>query len=345
MRPVYLDYNATTPIDPRVFEAMRPYYLAKVGNAGSRTHVYGQNARDAVDLARGQVAAIIGAKSEEIIFTSGATESNNIALLGLMRHGVKADRRHILASAIEHKAVLEPLGRLREFGFLVELVPVTPGGYVEPDAVRERLRPDTLVVSIMHANNETGVLQPVIEISSLLVGSGALFHTDAAQTFGKEVEVLRRVECDFMSVSGHKIYGPAGIGALYVRRCGSGRTPLTPLMEGGGQEKGLRPGTLPVPLIVGLGRAAELAGQEYQQRNHQAARLKREFLGALKAVDHRINGDLSEHAVPCGQRQLPGGGQRGPHVGFAIANCDLQRGSLHIVRPLPEPCAEIDGSV
>jgi len=145
----------------------------------------------------------------------------------------------------------------------------------------------------MHANNETGVLQPAIEVSGLLVGSGVLFHMDAAQTFGKEVEALRRVQCDFLSISGHKIYGPAGVGALYARRCGSRRLPLKPLMAGGGQEMGLRPGTLPVPLIVGLGRAAELAGQEYQQRNHQAARLKRKFLGALEAVDHRINGDLT----------------------------------------------------
>jgi cysteine desulfurase len=293
MKPIYLDYNATTPIDPRVFEAMRPYYMSEVGNAGSRTHVYGQNARRAVERARAQVAGTLGARPEEIIFTSGATESDNIALLGLMRYGVKVNRKHILASAIEHKAVLEPLGTLREFGFAVELVPVTSGGYVEPDAVRERLRPDTLVVSIMHANNETGVLQPVLEISSLLVGSESFFHVDAAQTFGKEVESLRRAQFDFLSISGHKIHGPAGIGALYVRRRRSQRIPLEPLMVGGGQELGLRPGTLPVPLIVGLGRAAELAAQEYGQRNHQAEKLKRIFLSELEAVDHRINGDLT----------------------------------------------------
>jgi cysteine desulfurase len=293
MKPVYLDYSATPPMDARVFEAMRPYFLTEVGNAGSRTHVYGQKAKNAVDRARRQVAEVLGAKSEEIIFTSGATESDNIALLGLMRHGLKANRRHILASAIEHKAVLEPLSRLRDLGFEVELVPVTAGGYIEPDAVRERLRPDTLVVSVMHANNETGVLQPVLEVSHLLAGSAVLFHTDAAQTFGKEVETLRQGRFDLVSISGHKIQGPMGVGALYVRRPKSGRTPLEPIMVGGGQELGLRPGTLPVALIVGLGRAAELAAREHQQRNDEAEKLKREFLVELQGVDHRINGDLT----------------------------------------------------
>jgi cysteine desulfurase len=293
MKPIYLDYSATAPMDPRVFEAMRPYFLTDVGNAGSRTHVYGRKARNAVDRARGQVAEVLGAKPEEIIFTSGATESDNIALLGLMRHALKTNRRHILASSIEHEAVLEPLGRLRDLGFEIELVPVTAGGYIEPDAVRERLRPDTLVVSIMHANNETGVLQPVVEVSRLLAESGVLFHTDAAQTFGKEVESLRQGCFDFVSMSGHKIQGPVGIGALYVRRRGSGRTPLEPIMLGGDQEMGRRPGTLPVALIVGFGRAAELAALEHQQRNDEAEKLKRAFLVQLQRVDLRINGDLT----------------------------------------------------
>jgi cysteine desulfurase len=293
MKPIYLDYNATTPLDPRVFEAMRPYYSTAVGNAGSRTHLYGQKAKEAIDRARAQVAALIGVKAEEIIFTSGATESNNLVLLGLIPYGADCSRRHILATCIEHKSVLEPLNRLRAFGFEVELLPVTAGGFVEPDTVHRRLRPDTLLVTMMHANNETGVLQPVVEISDWLAESGVLFHVDAAQTFGKEVDALRTAQCDFLSISAHKIFGPAGVGALYVRRRGSRRTPLRPIMLGGGQEMGLRPGTLPVPLIVGLGKAAELAGQDYKQRNHQAARLKKELLGALQAVDHRINGDLT----------------------------------------------------
>ena len=156
--PIYLDHSATTPVDPRVFEAMRPYFLEEIGNAGSRTHVYGQRAKEAVDRARTQVATLLEVRSEEVLFTSGATESNNIALLGILPHALAAGRRHVLSTAIEHKAVLEPLDRLRQSGLEIELVPVTAGGYVEPDAVRRRLRPDTLLVSVMHANNETGVL-------------------------------------------------------------------------------------------------------------------------------------------------------------------------------------------
>jgi cysteine desulfurase len=293
MKPVYLDYNATTPMDRRVFEAMLPFHLTEIGNAGSRTHIYGQTAKGAVDRAREHVADIFGCDAQDIIFTSGATESNNVALFGLMRHGVDTDRKHILATAIEHKAVLEPLARLQEIGFEVELVPVTTGGYLEPDAVRARLRPDTLVVSVMHANNETGVLQPVVEISKLLAETKTLFHVDAAQTFGKEVESLRCLKCDFIAISGHKIYGPKGIGGLHVSKRVSQRKLLSPLMAGGGQEMGLRPGTLPVPLIVGLGTAAELAQREYRARRVQAETVKRRFLSELAAVEHRINGDLT----------------------------------------------------
>jgi cysteine desulfurase len=290
-RPVYLDYNSTTPLDPRVFEAMRPYFLEEIGNAGSRTHVYGQRAKEAVDTARKQVADLLGVQAEEIIFTSGATESNNAVLLGLVSHAMKVGRKHVLATAIEHKSVLEPLDKLREYGLEVELVPVTAGGYVEPEAVQQRLRPDTLVVSVMHANNETGVLQPVEDIATLLADTSVLFHVDAAQTFGKEVEALRRLRCEFLSISGHKIYGPKGIGALYARRRGAQRRPLLPILHGGGQEMGLRPGTLPVPLVVGLGAAATLASREYLERREAANVVKERFLGELASVEYRINGD------------------------------------------------------
>jgi len=293
IKPVYLDYNATTPTDPRVFEAMLPYFVAEMGNAGSRSHVYGQRAKDAVYRARGQVAGILGAKSEEIIFTSGATESDNVALLGLMQHGLDTNRKHVVATAIEHTAVLAPLRRLQTFGFEVELVPVASGGYIDPDAVQARLRPDTLIVSVMHANNETGVLQPVLEIGELLAETETLFHVDAAQTYGKEVEALRRLNCDFLAISGHKIFGPKGIGALLVNGRVIQRKLLLPIMIGGGQEKGLRPGTLPVPLVVGLGAAAELAREEYRARRTHAEMLKKKFLSELAAVEHRINGDLT----------------------------------------------------
>jgi cysteine desulfurase len=291
MRPLYLDYNATAPVDLRVFEAMRPYFLEDIGNAGSRTHLYGQRAKEAVDRARQQIADQLGARSEEILFTSGATESNNLVLLGLAQHGKATGRRHILTTAIEHKSVLEPLDQLRHDGFDLELLSVTAGGYVEPSAVQKRLRADTLLVSVMHGNNETGVLQPVLEISKLMEGSQALLHVDAAQTFGKEVETLRQLRCDFLSISGHKIYGPKGVGALYARRMRGQRRPMTPLMYGGGQEMGWRPGTLPIPLVVGLGMAAELANKEHRKRRDAAAQTKAELLAGLAGIEYRVNGD------------------------------------------------------
>lgn len=291
--PAYLDYNATTPLDPRVFEAMQEWYAGPPSNSGSRTHVFGQRARDTVEAAREQVARVIGAGAEEVFFTSGATESNNIAILGLAGFAEQAGRKHILSTAIEHKAVLEPLDQLRRRGFDVELLPVSEGGFVEPEAVSDRLRSDTLLVSVMHANNETGVLQPLAGIAELLDGTDTFFHTDAAQTFGKEVEELRNLPCDFISISSHKIYGPQGVGALYVRRRGAARRPLDSLLFGGGQERGLRPGTIPVPLVVGLGTAAELATSEYKSRASAASRVKEQLLSGLQSVDHHINGDLS----------------------------------------------------
>jgi cysteine desulfurase len=293
-RPLYLDYNATTPLDPRVFEAMRPYFLEEIGNAGSRTHVYGQRAKEAVDHGRQQVADLLGVRPDEIIFTSGATESNNLVLLGLVQHGLATGRKHILATAIEHKSVLEPLERLREEGFDVQLVPVTPGGYADPDAVKSRLRPDTLLVSVMHANNETGVLQPVLETAELLAGSKTLYHVDGAQTFGKEVEALRQLRCDFLSISGHKVFGPKGIGALYARRPRNRRRPLTPLLYGGGQEMGWRPGTLAVPLVVGLGMAADLAAREHLERRAAATSVRAQLLAGLAG---RANASNLVHLV------------------------------------------------
>ena len=271
--PIYLDYNATTPLDPRVLAAMTPWFLAP-SNSGSRTHEYGRRAKEAVENARSQVAAAAHARPEEIIFTSGATESNNLALLGLKRFGEETGRRHILSTAIEHKAVLEPLEHLGQSGFDVELAPVTSGGYVEPDEIRRRLRPDTLLVSVMHANNETGVLQPVLEIGRLLADSPTLFHVNAAQTFGKEVEQFQSLDCDFLSLSGHKIYGPQGIGALLVRRRSGQPRRLNPLLFGGNQERGLRPGTVPVALVVGLGEAARLAVAEWPARRAAALTIR-----------------------------------------------------------------------
>ena len=291
MGPVYLDYNATTPLDVRVFEEMRPFFLHEPGNAASRTHSYGHAAAAAVDLARKRVARLVGAGIEEIVFTSGPTESNNAVLFGLEAYGKKVGRTHILASAIEHASVLDPLRVLYTRGFEIELLPVTSGGYVEPGELLRRLRPDTLLVSLMHANNETGVRQPLKEVASIVAETDTLLHTDAAQTFGKDVEELQQAACDFMSISAHKIYGPKGVGALYVRRSGSRRLPLLPIMYGGGQERGLRPGTVAVPLVVGLGMAAELASSEFVPRQVADCCMKRAFLESLGAVDHVVNGD------------------------------------------------------
>src|ERR1700759_3729260 len=263
---VYLDCNATSPLEPRVQEEVLKYLSVEFGNAGSRTHDYGVRAKQAVQRARDQVAEVVRSKRDEVIFTSGATESNNIVILGLAKFGENVGRKHIVSTQIEHKAVLEPLEALASQGFEVSLVRPTQGGWVDPEAVRAALREDTLLVSTMHVNNETGVIQPITELVEVLRDHPAFFHVDAAQGFGKDSKPLQDSRIDFISVSGHKIYGPKGIGALILRRRGFNRPPLTPLFFCGGQERGLRPGTLPVPLVVGLGLAAELAMKHAEER-------------------------------------------------------------------------------
>lgn len=270
------------------------YFAEEFGNAGSRTHEFGNAAKVAVQRARDQVAASLTCQRDEVIFTSGATESNNLAILGLRAFGEKTGRRHIISTAIEHKAVLEPLEFLGSQGFEVTLVAPTESGRVPADAILSALRKDTLLVSVMHVNNETGVIQPIEEIAALLDGHPAYLHVDAAQSFGKRDAELRNSRIDLVSVSAHKIYGPKGVGALAVRRRGFERAPLTPLSYGGGQERGLRPGTLPVPLVVGLGEAAELARKESSVRNIIAQNFKADALAALVAAGGVPNGDQNE---------------------------------------------------
>ncbi len=289
--PVYLDCNATTPIEPPVREIVMRFMSEEFGNSGSRTHEYGSRAKQAVQRAREQVAAVVCAKPDEVVFTSGATESNNIALLGLAHYGEKTNRKHIISSMIEHKAVLEPLESLARRGFEVTLLPPTQGGWVEPNAVRRALRKDTLLVSVMHANNETGVVQPLDEIVQVLNDHEAFLHVDAAQTFGKLIKPLAHARVDLISVSGHKVYAPKGVGALIARRRGFNRLPLQPLTFGGGQERGLRPGTLPVPLVVGLGLAAELALQCADARATICKVYRRNILDALTPLEPIFNGD------------------------------------------------------
>ncbi len=288
--PVYLDYNATNPIDPEVLQTMLPWFLEKPGNAGSRTHLHGQEARDAVETARSEIATHFRAKPEEVIFTSGATESNNLLLFGLMQFANRTGKTHIISSTIEHKAILEPLDKLQKNGFEVDLVGVTSDGIVNPDDVLRLIRKNTLLISVMHANNETGVLQPVEDIARVAAMNGVLFHTDASQTFGKEVENLSSLNCDFASISAHKICGPKGVGGLLVRRRGASRV-LEPIQFGGGQERKLRSGTVPVPLIVGFGKAAVLAANHWQARMRDALRIKEMLLGLLRRHGAVENGN------------------------------------------------------
>jgi cysteine desulfurase len=294
---VYLDCNATTPIEPIVLEEVVRFMSEEFGNAGSRTHEYGSRAKQAVNRARQQVADVVKAKPDEVIFTSGATESNNLAILGLAEYGEKNNRRHIISSMIEHKAVLEPLEHLTKKGFEVTLLPPTSGGWVDPEAVRNALRKDTLLVSVMHVNNETGILQPISEIANVLTDHLAYFHVDAAQGFGKQVADLQHERIDVISISGHKIYAPKGVGALIARRRGFNRMPLQPLTFGGGQERGLRPGTLPVSLVVGLGLAAEIGAQNTAKHARICREFRQRALDALLQFEPIFNGD-SERMVP-----------------------------------------------
>jgi cysteine desulfurase len=295
--PVYLDCAATTPIDPRVQQEVVRYLEAEFGNSGSRTHRYGTRARRAVEHARDQVAAVIGCGRGDVVFTSGATESNNLAILGLARAGIESGRTHLVSTAIEHHAVLEPLRALTTRGFSITLVDPESGGWVDPRAVADAVREDTILVSVMQANNETGVLQPIDEIAYLLDGKELYFHVDAAQGFGKDIARLRHPRIDLISASAHKIHGPKGVGALITRRRGRDRPPLEPLMHGGGQERGLRPGTLPVHLIAGFGLAAELAVDESSSRTDRARLYRQRLLDGLAPLAPLVNGDF-ERALP-----------------------------------------------
>jgi cysteine desulfurase len=288
--PVYLDCNATTPLEPAVRETLLHYLTEEFGNEGSRTHEFGARAKQAVQKARDQVAAVVTCQRDEVIFTSGATESNNLALLGLADHGEKQGRKHLISTQIEHKAVLEPMEELQRRGFGITLVGCDCEGRVNAGEIAAALRPDTLLVSLMQANNETGVRQPVEEVAQVLSGHEAFFHVDAAQAFGKDIKTPRNTRIDLISVSGHKLYAPKGVGALIARRRGYDRVPLSPLMFGGGQERGIRPGTLPVAQIAALGHAAEIALRDHEKRRLHCAKVRKEALSALMPLSPRLNG-------------------------------------------------------
>jgi cysteine desulfurase len=294
---VYLDCAATTPLDPRVREEVLLFLDEEFGNAGSRTHDFGRRARTAVEAARDRVAVVAAASRGDVFFTSGATESNNLAIFGLCGYGRQCGRTHIITSRIEHPAVLQPVAEMQRRGFEVTYLDPEPGGWIDPRAVLEALRPGTVLVSIMHANNETGVLQPVAEIAETLQGHAAYFHVDAAQGFGKEIAPLQHPRIDMISVSGHKIHAPKGVGALILRRRDGDRPPLEPLLHGGGQERGLRPGTLPVHLIAGLGKAAELALDEWPRRDRCCRAFRERLLEGFAPLAPVIHGD-AERSLP-----------------------------------------------
>jgi len=289
---IYLDMSATTPVLKEVADLAYKLMVDEYGNAGSRTHEYGAKAKTAVLLARKQVAAVVDADESEVIFTSGATESNNIALLGLKSFGKDNKKKHIITSRIEHKAVLEPLDFLAaEEGFDVTYLEVGESGVVDPRDLFKALRSDTLLVSIMHVNNETGCIQPISDICDELREHDAFFHVDAAQSFGKLSEDLKNKRIDFISASGHKVYAPKGIGALIVRKRGFFKAPLKPIFFGGGQEKDLRPGTLAVPLIAGFGLACEIAIINYYKWNAHAKSLKDTLIFELDKIGAEYNGE------------------------------------------------------
>jgi cysteine desulfurase len=295
--PIYMDNHATTPVDPRVLEAMTPYFTGLFGNAASRNHVFGWQAEEAVEKARKQVADLIGANPKEIVFTSGATESDNLALKGVAEMYAQKGN-HIITAATEHKAVLDTCKRLEKNGCRVTYLPVQQDGLIDLDMLRDAITDKTILISIMYANNEIGVLQPIAEIGKIAKEKGVLFHTDAVQAAGKVPFNVIKDNVDLASLSAHKMYGPKGVGALYVRRRNP-RVQITAQMDGGGHERGMRSGTLNVPGIVGMGKAAELCMQEMAEESKRLAylrdKLKDKLLADLDEV--YINGSM--------ERRLP----------------------------------------
>jgi cysteine desulfurase len=294
--PVYLDYNSTTPCDPRVVEAMLPYFTDRFGNAASRSHARGWEAEEAVELAREQIAALVGAEPKEIVFTSGATEADNLALKGVFEaYATKGN--HLITVTTEHKAVLDTCGHIEKKGGEVTYLPVTKEGLIDLAELEAAIRPTTILIAVMFANNEIGVIQPVREISAIARRHGVLFFTDAAQAVGKVPVGVNTAGIDLMALSAHKIYGPKGIGALYVRRRGP-RVRLVAQMDGGGHERGMRSGTLNVPGIVGFGKACEICGQEMTADRQRIQPLRDRLERALLALEGaQVNGSR-EHRLP-----------------------------------------------
>jgi len=295
--PIYMDNHATTPLDPRVLEAMLPYFTDKFGNAASRNHSFGWSAEEAVENGRQQVASLIGATAKEIIFTSGATESDNLMIKGVAEM-YREKGNHIITQAIEHKAVLDTCKNLEKHGFEVTYLPVQKDGRVNPEDVRKAIRPTTILICIMYANNEIGVINPIQEIGKIAKEHGIIFAVDGVQAVGKVPVDVQKDNIDLLAISAHKLYGPKGVGALYVRRRNP-RVQLSAIIDGGGHERGMRSGTLNVPGIVGLGKACELCQQEMAEESVRLAGLRDRLRAGLEAKldEVFINGSM-EHRLP-----------------------------------------------
>jgi len=323
--PIYMDNQATTAVDPRVVEAMLPYFTEKFGNPASRNHEFGWKAEEAVETSRAQIARLIHASPREIVFTSGATESDNLAIKGVAE-AYRAKGNHIITQATEHKAVLDTCKRLEQSGCEVTYLPVSKDGLIDLDELRRAIAPKTILISIMHANNEIGVLQPIEEIGKLAKEKNVLFHVDAAQSVGKIPVGVEKLGIDLLAISAHKMYGPKGVGALYVRRKNP-RVELSPMMDGGGHERGMRSGTLNVPGIVGLGKACELCQKEMAGEGERLRALRDKLKDAVLSQldDTSINGSMM-HRLP-GNLNLSFTGLEGDALLMGINDVAVSSGS------------------
>ncbi len=321
---IYLDYQSTTPCDPRVVEVMLPYFTEYFGNPHSRSHSHGWHAEKAVEVAREQIASLIHADPKEVVFTSGATESNNLAIKGVA-HFYADQKKHIITCLTEHKCVLDSCRHLEQEGFRVTYLPVQKNGLIDLNILKETITDDTILVSIMAVNNEIGVIQPLAEIGKICREKGVFFHTDAAQAVGKIPLDVEQMKIDLLSISGHKIYGPKGIGALYVRR--RPRVRLRALINGGGQERGMRSGTLPTPLCVGLGKACEIAQKEMVAENEHIKKLSNYFSKKLEShlPEIYLNGD-PVHRIP-GNLNYSFAGVEGEGLMMGISDLAVSSGS------------------
>lgn len=296
--PVYLDYNASAPIDPRVLAQMVDVYQQHYGNADSRTHIFGTDAKTIVSDARKTIAGILGLDSTDVFFTSGSTESNNMAILGLLDYALEGGRNHFITTSIEHKSVLESMKHLQKKGCTVDFVSPDASGRVNAQQILDLVTDKTLLVSMMHVNSETGIIQPVETVGAALAGTGTYFHIDATQSFGKLNSILRNLPYDMLSFTAHKLGGPQGIGALVLRRDhGYRRPPIQPLLYGGQQERGYRPGTTPVALVSGFALAAKLCDQESAEHLTRCRAIKEDFFKAISGLQYSLNGD-PEYCLP-----------------------------------------------